>query len=301
MLHTKHRPQDFKEVIGNKHIVESLESLFDDGKSVAHTFLFHGPSGCGKTTFARIIASKLNCSEFDFVEINAGNNRGIGTAREVLKTVEYKPMQGDTKVILLDEVHQTTKDFQNALLKILEDTPRHAYFILCTTDPRKLLTTIRNRCVTYEVEPLGRKNLTKLLNQIVKKEGGKLKDEVADKLVKKAEGCPRQLLVLLQQVINMSEKNQLKAIKTFKTQEQKVIDLCRAILVKKKWGEIAKILRGIDEDPEYVRRAILGYMNSVMLKSEDPHCMIAYLAFKDPFYDTGKAGLTFSCYKAISY
>jgi len=303
-FHIQYRPKDFNEVVGNKTIVKSLQSLFKHGQLATHVFLFHGESGCGKTTFARIIASKLNCSEHDFMEINAGNNRGIDTAREVLKTVHYMPTQGDYKVILFDEVHQTTKDFQNALLKILEDTPSHVYFILCTTQPQKLLPTIRNRCVTYEVESLSDKQMMKLLERICQKQfddSVNIDSKVKKVIINRAEGCPRLALILLEQIMFLEKVEMIKAIKVFKTQEQKVIDLCRAILNKESWDYVTKILRGIEEEPESVRRAVLGYMNSVMLKEENPHCMLVYLAFKDNFYDTGKVGLTFASYKAITY
>lgn len=300
-FYQKYRPKDFDEVIGNRHIIKSLKSLFNGNKLISHVFLFYGQSGCGKTTFARIIANKLDCSEHDFTEINAGNNRGIDTAREILKTAHYLPTKGESKVILFDEVHATTKDFQNALLKVLEDTPSHVYFILCTTDPQKLLSTIRNRCVTYEVELLEEKQLKKLLDRASKKEGKMLLKKVRAKLIDKAEGCPRQALILLEEIIHMKGKDQLKAIKVFKTNEQKVIDLCRAILKKERWEKICKILKGIEEEPESVRRAVLGYINSVMLTKNNPHCMLIYLAFKEPFFNTGKAGLTFACYRAVDY
>ncbi len=300
-FHTEYRPKTFKEVIGNKTTLKSLESLFTKDKCFAHVFLFHGASGCGKTTLARIIADKLGCSEHDYMEVNAGNNRGIDTAREILKTVHYLPTQGENKVILFDEVHQTTKDFQNALLKVLEDTPKHVYFILCTTDPQKLIATIRNRCVTYEVESLSDKGLGKLLDRVAERESKKLLKKVRNKLVEKADGCPRQALILLEEIIWMKGKDQLKAIKVFQTQEQKVIDLCRAILAKEKWVSISKLLKGITDEPESVRRAVLGYMNAVMLSKETPHCMIVFMAFKDPFFNTGKSGLTFACYRAVDY
>jgi DNA polymerase-3 subunit gamma/tau len=222
---TEHRPKTFKDVIGNKSTVKSLKSLFTENGLVTHTFLFTGPTGCGKTTFAYIIKNELNCSDFDFVEVNTGNNRGIGTAREILKTIEYAPREGDYKVVLFDEVHQSTKDFQNALLKILEDTPKHVYFILCTTEPRKLLPTIRRRCAFYEVEPLSEKNLGKLLDRVTKEEGQKLLKKVRRKLIDKAEGSPANALMLLEQIIFMESKDQLKAIKVFQTEEQKVIIL----------------------------------------------------------------------------
>tara|TARA_Y100000296_G_C5174678_1_gene259392 strand:+ start:2723 stop:3631 length:909 start_codon:yes stop_codon:yes gene_type:complete len=300
-LHTQYRPKDFDEVIGNRQIVRSLESLFEHGKLSAHVFLFHGASGCGKTTFARIIANKLECSPTDFIEINAGNNRGIDTAREILKTVHYLPTQGDYKVILFDEVHQATKDFQNALLKVLEDTPQHVYFILCTTEPQKLIATIRNRCVTYEVESLKSKKMLKLLEDTAEKEKGNVSTDALTRIINKSDGCPRLALILLEQIIHLPSKEQIKAIKVFKTQEEKVIELCRAILNKERWEKISKILKGMEEEPEHVRRAVLGYMNSVMLNKNNPHCMLVYLAFKEPFYDTGKAGLTFATYKAVNY
>ena len=300
MFHVKYRPKTLKEVIGNKQIKKSLKSILKGG-SLVHVFLFHGESGCGKTTFARIIKDELGCSDQDYNEINAGNNRGIDTAREILKNIHYAPMEGDCKVILLDEVHATTKDFQNALLKVLEDDIKHVYFVLCTTDPQKLLPTIRNRCASYEVEALEDKHIKKLLKRVAEKEGKELVRVVQDKLIDKSEGCPRSALVLLEQIIFMKKKDQLKAIKTFKTQEQKVIDLCRALLKKQSWSKISKIIAGIDEDPESVRRAVLGYISTVMLNGKNDHCAVIYLCFKDPFFNNGKAGLIFSAYRAINY
>lgn len=303
-FHTQYRPKGFDKVVGNKQTIKSLKSLFKGDKCFTHTFLFYGASGCGKTTFARIIASKLKCSTHDYIEINAGNNRGIDTAREVLRRVPYAPIKGDNKVILIDEVHQATKDFQNALLKVLEDTPEHVYFILCTTQPQKLLLTVRNRCTSYEVEPLTDKQMMILLERICQNQfdaSVNIDKKVKRKITDKAEGCPRQALILLEQVIYLDKKDMLKAIKLFKTQEQKVIDLCRAILKKEGWGKVSKILKGIEEEPESVRRAVLGYMNAVALNKDSAHCMLVYMAFKEPFYDVGKAGLTFACYKALKY
>lgn len=305
-FHTEYRPKTFEDVIGNSSTVKSLQSLFKSGKLVSHVFLFHGKSGCGKTTFGRILADMLGCSEHDYQEINIGNNRGIDTAREILKTVNYLPTQGDNKIILLDEVHSSSKDFQGALLKVLEDTPQHVYFVLCTTEPQKLLPTIKRRCVSYEMESLTDKELSKLLKTVAKKEKQELLKKVKHKLIEKAEGCPAIALVLLEQIIYLDPKDQLKAIKVFKTQEQKTIDLCKAILKKEKWFVISKILSGITDEPETVRRAILGYINSGMVKGwlkekDHPHCMLIYIAFRENYFNTGKAGLTFSCYRAVDY
>lgn len=261
--------------------------------------IFH--HNCGKTTIARIIASELECSQHDFIEINAGNNRGIDTAREIIKNINYAPLAGKTKFILLDEAHKLTGDFQNALLKPLEDTPAHVYFILCTTDPQKLLPTIRNRCMMFEMRELNDKQMLKLIHRVVAEEEAKCQSDIITRIIDKADGCPRQALILLEQIINLSPKEQKKAIRIFKTQDEQIIDLCRALLNKDKWSEIAKLLKGIDEEPEKIRYAVLGYMTSVMLGSEkgDTQAAIVINNFKDTFYNTLRAGLTFACFKSV--
>jgi len=303
-FHTTYRPDDFSEVIGNKSVIRSLEAIFEKGKGFPHSYLLHGPSGAGKTSIARIIAKKLKCSSHDFREMDFGRERGIDVIREMSKNTFYKPLDGGTKVVLIDEAHQMTKDASNALLKILEEPPSHAYFILCTTDPQKLLTTVRNRCMEFEVNALSDKQMKILLHRVCEKEASReVKNKILKKIIDKAEGCPRHALQLLEQIISLSEKHQLKAIKAFQTQEEKVIDLCRALLNKERWSKIAKIIKGIEggEDPERVRLAVLGYMASVMLGSEkgNTQAIIAINNFKDNFYSSGRSGLILSSFKSI--
>ena len=301
-LHTDHRPKKFEEIVGNKATVKSLESVLNrEKKKIPHAFLFHGASGCGKTTLARIISDILGCSEFDYLEINAGNSRGIETIRSILKTINLKPLGGSVRVILFDEVHATTKDFQNALLKSLEDTPSHVYFILCTTDPKKLLLTIRNRCMMFEVKKLSEEGLQGLLNEVSNAEDSDIKFETLKQIASKAEGCPRQALILLDQVIDLDPREMRRSIQSFKTQEEKVIDLCRALIKKDKWSTVATILKGLDDDPETVRYSVLGYMNSVLLGSVNIQASIVLSMFQDPFYDSGKAGLTLASFKSVNY
>lgn len=303
MLHITYRPKTFADIIGNETTIKSLKSLFRKSKLKSHVFLFHGQYGSGKTTFAHVLKNELNCSEHDFTEINNANSRGIDTAREIIKNIHYAPIEGDVKVILLDEVHMATKEMQNALLKVLEDgCPPHVYFILCTTEPKKLLPTIRSRCLTYQVDLLSDKNMGKLLDFVCKKEKITVKKKVSSKIIDKAEGCPRDALQLLEQIIYLSSKDQLKAIKIFKTQEQKIMNLCNALLNKTTtWNTIKNILINIDDEPETVRRSILGIINAIMLRNENTRCAIIFQAFKDHFYDTGKSGLTFACHRVISF
>lgn len=299
-FHTKYRPKNFDEVLGNKQLVRGMKTLLARGE-FPHTVLLHGPLGCGKTSIAKIIASELESSMFSFDELDNAAYRGIESVRELIRKVEYTPMEGKTKVVLMDECHKLTSDAQSALLKTLEHPPPHAYFILCTTDPEKLIPTVLSRCTKYEVEHLKDKHIMILLDRVLQAENIVMKDKVREMIVQRAEGCVRESLVLLKQVIFLPEKRQVKAVVSFKTNKRKVIDLCRAILKKEDWSIIAKIIEGIEEEPESVRRAVLGYVNSVMLRKASAGCMMIYMAFKEPFFNVGKAGVTFSAYKATQY
>ena len=295
----KYRPEDFIDIVGNKYIVDSLDSMFES-KKVPHTFLFIGSAGCGKTTFARIICKKLKCSDQDLIEINASNTRGIDTARDIIKSSYLKPMDGKVKVYILDEVHKATNEFQNALLKVLEEPPDHTYFILCTTEPAKVINTIHSRSAVYEVSILSSKKMTKLLEMVIVKEKTKLAKEVLNEIVKKAEGVPRDALLILDQVINIkSTKAQISAVRKIKFQEKLVIDLCRALMERKNWKVVSEILRSINGDPEQIRRAVLGYFNKVLQSRADPHAALVIDSFRDNTYDTGMAGITLACFSLM--
>lgn len=303
-LHIKYRPKDFDSFVGNKATILSLGSIFDKKREdIPHVFLFTGKSGCGKTTLARIVKEKLHCSDMDFKEINASNNRGIDTARELISATAFKPINGDTRVFLLDEIHQATKDFQNALLKIFEDTPSHVYFLLCTTNPEKILPTIKNRCSTFTVSGLSPSRLLNLLKTVTRSERKKIDIEVLKQIAENVEGSPRQALIALDKIITLEgvDQEQLQEIiQTTYIDEKQVIDLCRALLNKTTWKKISGIIKGIDSEPEKVRNMILGYFNSVLLNGGNPQAAVILDCFLErPFHYTGKAGLTLACYQAI--
>ena len=297
-LHLDFRPENFDEFIGNKAAVKSLKSVLDREEDIPHSFLFQGPSGCGKTTLARITKNILECHDQDFIEINAGNSRGIDTAREIIQTISYMPVAGDVRVILLDEVHQGTKDFQNALLKPLEDTPAHVYFLLCTTDPGKLLFTVRNRCSTFEVNKLSDDEIGELLAWVFDSEDIKMNDKAIDAIVEASEGCPRQALVILDQVIDLPDEEREEAVKLVALGDKQIIDLCRALKDRKSWPEIRDILEGIKDEPEMVRLTVLKYMNKVLLGGNGLGALIIE-CFKEPFYYGGRALLTLACWEAV--
>jgi len=302
-LQLSYRPQSLEEFIGNEGVKESLQSVLGR-EDCPKTFLFAGPSGCGKTTLARIVAKTLGCSDMDLMEYNISNMRGIDTAREIITTCQYEPLHGDVKVIILNECHKATNDFQNAMLEILEEPPKSVFFILCTTEPEKLLKTIKTRSTLYNVSTLRKHDMVKLLNWVLTSEGMEIAEKIKNSLLFSAEGCPRKLLVALDQIIDIQdEEKQLEAIAESTLEETLVIELCRKIIENNtpanKWKDLSTMLKGIDQEAEGVRRAILGYLSSVLLNSKgDNGKRIALIMseFANNYYDSGKAGLVTSVY-----
>ena len=306
-LHLSYRPKNFKEVIGNKGVISSLKSLLDREDDIPHAFIFQGPSGCGKTTLARIVADKLGCPEKingevngDFLEVNASNNRGIDTARAIMQTMHYHPAIAKSRVWLLDEIHSATKDFQNSILKALEDSPKHAYFLLCTTEPEKLLKTIRNRCTTFEVESLQEEEINQLLDWVLNEEQFDIPKDVKNEIIEIVDGCPRQALVILDQIIDLKEEKMLAAVKDTRVDEKEIRDLCQAMLKNASWKKISGILKGLkSSEPEKIRRAVLGYMSAVLLNGGNAQSALIIDCFKEPVFYTGFPGIVLAAFNTI--
>ncbi len=300
-LHIDYRPQNLDEVFGNDAIKTSLKSVLAR-EDRPHAYLFTGGSGMGKTTFGRIIKDMLGCSESDYYEFNTANSRGIDTVREISQNVVYAPLEGSCKVFLLDECHQFTGPAANALLKVLEDTPKHVYFILCTTDPDKLIKTIITRCSTYQVQALKDKEMSALIDWVLECEEKKISKEVQKEIVRVAEGCARQALVILDQVVDITdEKEALASIAAVSVGEAEVVDICRALIGKESWNNVREKVKLVlaKTEPEKLRYAILGYFSAVLLNSKqnDRASEIIDL-FSENTYSTGKAGVVNMIYLA---
>lgn len=299
MLHITERPNSFEKVIGNKEIVKSIQSLLSK-KDHPHSYMLYGQSGCGKTTIARIMAKELKISENDIQEINSSNNRGIDTAREIIQNAMYKPLNGTHKMYILDEVHKTTKDFQNAMLKVLEDTPSHVYFVLCTTEPEQIIKTVRTRCSSFEVQFPAVNVLARFLKGIAEKHEKEFSSSVYKSIAEHSENSIRQSLVILEQILEIEEEEEaLSVISSIRMQEAAVIDLCRALIKKESWNKISGLLKGITEEPEKVRRAVLGYASAVLLNGSNEQAAEIIDNFKNNFYDSGKAGLVYASFLSI--
>ena len=137
-LYQKYRPSNLQQVRGNEKIKETLQGFFDTQDKMPRVYLFHGQTGCGKTTFARIIKNHLEISGNDYIEINSSDHTGVDSVRTIIKNSHYLPVNSKYRMYVLDEVHRYSTAAQDALLKILEDTPKHVLFVLATTDPQKL-------------------------------------------------------------------------------------------------------------------------------------------------------------------
>lgn len=299
-LNLDHRPKDFASIYGNQATIESLKAIFSREYDYPHAMLMQGPKGCGKTTIARIVVGLLGCKGSDFIEINSSNDRGIQTARNIMEGAKYRPMMGKARVYLLDEVHSATKDFMHAMLKPLEDAPKHAYYILCTTDPAMLIEPLRSRCHTFEVQYLNQADTLALLGDVLTKENvADIPETILKKIYEASDGCPRDALRILDQVIDMEPDRMEAGISSFFYGEKQVNDFCQALLKKQSWSRVRLIVKQMDlSNPESARRGVIGYMAAVIAGGDNPLAAVIYEAFREPLYATGKAGFWFAAYRA---
>ena len=294
-LYRKYRPNSFDEVVGNETAIKSLRKELENG---SHVFLFTGSAGCGKTTLARIVAKEVGAGELSIREINSAENRGIDTAREILEQMRYNPSDGSSMVWILDEMHMITNAGQNALLKALEEVPESVYFMLCTTDPQKLITPLKSRCSIINVQPLSEDDMRYLLKRTARAEKIKLSNEVYDKIIEIAQGGSRKALKLLAKVLYLdSDEERFSVLKSENVSEnEETIEFCRALLKKgNSFATIAGILKKLDiSDVEKIRQAVMGYMNAVLLNGKVvPEAVAAIQAFSSAdTYRNGKFALT---------
>lgn len=301
-LYQKYRPQSFDGILGNTDTIASLKKMVES-KEVPHAMLFQGDTGCGKTTLARILAKELGCSANDYKEIDTADFRGIETVRSIREQISYKPLEGEVRVWVIDECHKMTNDAQNALLKILEDTPKHVYLILCTTDPQKLIKTIKGRCSVFEVSNLNEKHLSKLLRKTARNEGESLSSEVLDQIIMDSQNRARNALQILEQVLNVEEDKRLEMAKRSAESQSQSIELCRLLIGEgTPWKKVASVLNGLKdtEDSEAIRRHVLAYTQSVLLNKDNPTAGLILEEFIEPFYASGFPGLVYACYSVIN-
>lgn len=328
-LYHKYRPQKFGEVAGHKEIIKSIKKAVM-AKSPSRAFLLIGDSGTGKTTTARIMALSLNCNNRskdgepcgackpcsniqagrcpDLIEVNAADHRGIGDIRQLCATMPLMPVYAKNKIYILDEAHQLTNDAQSSLLKELEEAPSHVFIILCSTHPKKILPTVKNRCQRFKFGSLGRKEMRSLIEEVATYEGEDFSPKVYDALSDAAGGSPRNALVLLQQVIQLGSKDLSAVLRLLDNEEQEepnVFKICFALGGSSSWANLARLFN----EAKHVGSAsigmmIAGYYRNQLLKAAGRPQADRYAAILELFSEPlpeGKLGenqLVLNLYKA---
>ena len=230
-LYRRYRPETFDEVIGQDHVTGPLGQALASGR-VHHAFLFSGPRGCGKTTSARILARALNCENgptptpcgecqscrdlanggpgsLDVIEIDAASHGGVEDARDLRERAFYAPVSSRYKVYIIDEAHMVTREGFNALLKLVEEPPEHLKFVFATTEPDKVLATIRSRTHHYAFRLVAPRVLSDHLARVAGEEGVKVDDSVLPMVVRAGAGSVRDALSVLDQLIAGSTNNEI--------------------------------------------------------------------------------------------
>lgn len=202
-LYRKYRPQSFREVIGQDHVVRALEGAIREG-NVAHAYLFAGSRGTGKTSVARIFARALGTTEKDLYEIDAASHTGVDDVRELREGAAVLPFESPLKVYIIDEAHMLSKSAFNALLKTLEEPPKHVLFVLATTELEKLPETIVSRCQTFVFKKPPREALKDMVSRVAKAEGFALEPASADLIALIADGSFRDAHGILQKILAAS-------------------------------------------------------------------------------------------------
>ncbi len=226
VLYRKYRPKQFSDIIGQDHVVKTLKNAIKND-NISHAYLFTGPRGTGKTTMARLLAKAVNCVDdsssepcnkcdscksitkgnaVDLIEIDAASHRGIDEIRELREGIRFSPTNLKYKVYIIDESHQLTKGAANALLKTLEEAPAHAIFVLATTEPQKMISTIISRCQRFDFRKPTLSGIIKKLKKILKAEMVEADTRSLEIIATAAGGSFRDAESLLDQILTFTDK-----------------------------------------------------------------------------------------------
>lgn len=288
-LYLKYRPMSLESVVGNQIVKDTLIKGLAT-HTLHHAILLHGDTGTGKTTIARILALGLNCQTSaispclqcehckailegpcpDYIEVNAANLRGIDDVRTLVKNMDYANTYLPYRVFVFDECHQWTNEAQNCILKALEEPEPNTYIFLCTTEPTKLLKTVRSRCEEHELRPLTSFEIGNLVEKVCEAEKRKLSSADFGLFCLRCSSNPRKLLTELGKVLAQPEINQetILSVLELPTEEDDAngFEIAK-LLMKRDFAGISKLTKNLDKTASYegMRRVILAYAKSCLL------------------------------------
>ncbi|MBI3274006.1 MAG: DNA polymerase III subunit gamma/tau [Candidatus Colwellbacteria bacterium] len=316
MLYRKYRPQKFSEIVGQEHVVKTLQGALESGR-IGHAYLFTGSRGTGKTSLARIFAKSLNCVNYrgiderrrgniessslnvpcndchscvaasqgnllDLIEIDAASNRGIDEIRNLKDSALVAAPSGGYKIFIIDEVHMLTKDAFNALLKILEEPPKHVIFILATTEAHKILPTVLSRVQRFDFKRLNQTQVSEKLIMMAKKEGIKINSEAVKTIAMSSDGALRDAEVALSKIqasteegveVTAEDVNEILGLASYKYYPEFI----NFLINNDKSGAVDLVNKifesGVDMENftgnliEYLRNILMAKINPVVLAS----------------------------------
>ena len=278
------RPQTFDELVGQQHMIKLIRARHKSGRFPA-AIMFIGESGAGKTTVARIIATSLQCkhqqafgnpcevcrrnrAKFDIVEINAAEHSGVEEVEQTISGAFYTPKPPSKyRVYMFDECQNLSKAGQSALLKYFEDSPKSTIWIICTTDPQKILRTLRRRCFTYTIPNLGMKGVAALVKRTIEQAGQKKDGEdLTEALLEAGVTSPGFVVLAVEKYLDGETVE--KAAQVGLDSAVDTLRICRAV-VKGDWETVRQQLFAANpEDARAIRGAMGGYLKAILLNAD---------------------------------
>ena len=312
-LYRRYRPNNFNDVIGQEKIIKTLINQINSDK-ISHAYLFCGSRGTGKTSTAKIFAKAINCrnpqngspcyecevckkqeqSNLDIFEIDAASNNGVDEIRDLREKVKYPPMNGKYKVYIIDEVHMLSPGAFNALLKTLEEPPKHVVFVLATTEVHKLPATILSRCIRFDFSLVGVKELSELLVKILKDNSIEYETEAINLIARAGEGSVRDMLSIADMCISyggnkISYEDVLKVLGV--TKKSEIISIAESIFANDLGQAIIKLNKILEtgKSPLLLSKDMIEYFRDLLVICTAKTTARNFVVVQDDVFEKMKA------------